>query len=338
MLGQLNTILADLGTYAHPVGWLALAVFLIGVVVDTTDREHARPVFIAGWLLFALFWVLLIQPFFVADQSIIRGVGAVLAAPLSVLVAKVLYEGRDTLFTLSRAVPMMGLFYVPFSFSQTLREELILLVTGQTAWVMNLIGYNPPLVTELSEAAPAAPGGVDYNLAREIGGKELAFENTFVFFTDGGGTITYTIVLACTGIGSMAVIGGLVLAVKAPLRRKVRGLALALPIIYVLNIIRNVFIGLSYGHQYAHFFPDPTITVFALDNSLRVSYIWADRILAQSGSVIAMVIIFWLVVREVPEVMDPVEEVLYLLTGEELDLAAALNVDRETGESTESTD
>jgi hypothetical protein len=36
--------------------------------------------------------------------------------------------------------------------------------------------------------------------------------------------------------------------------------------------------------------------------------------------------------------MDPVEEVLYLLTGEELDLAEALNVDREPAESSEPAD
>jgi archaeosortase A (PGF-CTERM-specific) len=333
MLGQLNALLAELGGYAHPIGWFALAIFLIGVALDSVDREYARPVFVGAWLLFAVFWFTLIQPFFVADESIIRGAGAVLAVPLSLLVAKVLYEGRDTLFTLSRAIPLMGLFYVPFYVSQTIREKLILVVTGHTEWAIQLLGYDPPLVTELSEAASAAPDGVEYNLARDIGGKELAFENTFVFFTDGGATITYTIILACTGIGSMAVIGGLVLAVKAPTRRKARALALALPIIYVLNIVRNVFISLSYGNQYAHFFPDITMTVFALDNPLRVSYIWADRVMAQSASVIAMVLIFWLVVREVPEVMDPVEEVLYLLTGEELDLAEALNVDREPAES-----
>jgi hypothetical protein len=51
-----------------------------------------------------------------------------------------------------------------------------------------------------------------------------------------------------------------------------------------------------------------------------------------------MIGIFWLVVRIVPEVMEPVEEVLYLLTGEELDLAAALNVDREPPESPDPSD
>ncbi len=330
MMSQIGEALSQLGSAAEPLGWLTLALFLVAVALDTVDREYARHVFVVAWLLFGAFWLTLIYPFFVVDESIIRGAGAVLAAPLSVLVAKVIYSGRDTLFTLSRSIPVMGLIYVPFLVVETLREQLVLLVTGHTAWAMNLIGYDPPLVTALPEAESDAPEGFDTAaLDRDIDGKELAFENSFVFFTDGGGTITYTIILACTGIGSMAVIGGLVLAVRAPTRRKLRALAIALPIIYVLNIVRNVFIGISFGHQYAHFLPDATMTLFALENELRVSYIWADRIIAQSASVLAMVVIFWLVVREVPEVMQPVEEVLYLLTGEELDLAEALNVERE---------
>jgi exosortase/archaeosortase len=58
-----------------------------------------------------------------------------------------------------------------------------------------------------------------------------------------------------------------------------------------------------------------------------VSYIWIDRIIAQSLSVVAMVLIFWLVLRELPEVIQPVEDVLYLLTGTEYDLAGALDLD-----------
>lgn len=339
MQGQFEALLTAFGALAEPVGWLTLGVFLLAVALDYVDREYARPVFVVAWVLFAVFWLALVYPFFVDDQSIIRGAGAVLAVPLSLLVAKVLYAGRD-LFTLSRAIPLMGVVYVPFVVFTTLREWLVLLVTGHTAWGMSLLGYDAPVVTELSEAEPYVPSGLERepNLDRAIAGKEYAFENSFVFFTDAGGTITFSIILACTGIGSMAVIGGLVLAVRASPRRKLAALSLAIPIIYVLNIVRNVFIAISFGNQYAHFFPELTMTLFALETELRVSYIWADRIIAQSASVVAMVLIFWLVVRIVPEVMEPVEEVLYLATGQEYDLAAALNVDRPAEPASEAAD
>lgn len=315
MLGGLGSALATVGGYAEPLGWVVLGLFLAGAILEYHDREYARPVLVGAWGLFAAFWLTLVYPWFVTDDSFVRGAGAVIAAPLSLLAARTLHEGRDSLFTLSRAVALMGVVYAPFVTIQALREQLVLVVTRHTAWAMGLVGYDPPVVTELSEV------GVD----REIAGKEYAFENSFVFFTDGG-TITYTIIIACTGLGSMAVVIGLVAAVRAPLRRKLRALALALPIIYVLNIVRNVFIGVSFGEQYMHIFPDATMWLFGLENELRVSYIWADRILAQSLSVVAMIFVLWLVLREVPEVLGPVEDVLYLLTGTEYDLAGALDM------------
>jgi len=316
MLGRLNALLADLSVLAEPLGWLTLAVFLTAIVLEYVDREYARYGYVCGWVLFAGFWFTLIQPFLVADESVIRGIGALVAVPLALLVAKTFYEGRDSLFTLSRAVVFMGLIYVPFLLIEPLREQLILLVTNHTAFVMDLLGYDPTVVTTLDEI------GVE----REISGKEEMYENSFVFQ---GGSITYTILLTCTGIGSVAVITGLIAAVDAPIRRKLQATALVVPVIYVLNIVRNVFIGLNYGHQYMHFFPDSTMTVFSLDTSLRVSYIWADRIIAQSASVIALILIIWAVVRILPEVLGPIEDVLYLLTGEEHDLAAALDLERE---------
>ena len=317
MFGQLRGALAAAGGHAELLGWLVLGLFLVGALLEYHDREYARGVLVGAWGLFALFWLALVYPWFVADESFIRGVGALIAAPLSVLVAKTLYTGRDSLFTLSRAVGIMGLVYAPFVTIRALRRWLTVTVTDHTAWAMSVLGYDPPVVTALSEA------GVD----REIVGKEYAFENSFVFFQDGGGTITYTIIIACTGLGSMAVIIGLVAAVRAPWRRKLRALALALPIIYALNIVRNVFIGVSFGEQYMHLFPEATMWLFGVENELRVSYIWADRIIAQSLSVVAMILILWLVLRVVPEVIEPVEDVLFLLTGTEYDLAGALDVD-----------
>ena len=307
-----------LGAYSEPLGWVALALFLVGAVLEHREREYARALLVAGWAVFALFWAVLVYPWFTVDQSVIRGVGALVAAPLSVLVGKTLYEGRDSLFTLSRAVALMGAVYAPFVTIRPLREWLTLTVTNHTAWAMGLLGYDPPLVTRLAEV------GVERELLAPDGPKQFAFENTFVF---DGGQITYTIIIACTGVGSMAVIIGLVSAVRASWRRKLRALAITVPIIYALNIVRNVFIALNFGKQYMNWVPDATMLLFGLDSENMVSYIWADRILAQSMSVVAMVFILWVVLREVPEVIEPVEDVLFVLTGTEYNLAGALNID-----------
>lgn len=329
MFGEVGDLLSAFGSLSYPLGWATLLLLFVGIILDYVGRTEARQILAAAWGLFAVFWLSLIYPWFVTDDSFVRGAGAVIAVPLSVIMAKTFWKGSAELITLTRAVAIMGLVYAPFLVIDPLREQLILMVTDHTAWAMNLLGYNPPVVTELSEAQPYVPEGSNPNLDREIGGKEHPYENTFVFF-QGDGTITYTIILACTGIGSMSVVIGLVAAVNASLRRKIRAIALAVGIIYVLNIIRNVFIGINFGHQYMHWAPDTIMWLFMMENELRVSYIWSDRILAQVGSVFAMLIIFYLVLREVPEIMEPIEEVIYLATGEQYDLSGALDIDPES--------
>lgn len=337
MFGEVGDLLSAFGSLSYPLGWAALLLFLVGISLDYVGRTEARQILAAAWGLFAVFWLSLIYPWFVTDDSFVRGAGAVIAVPLSIIMAKTFWKGSAELITLTRAVAIMGVVYAPFLVIDPLREQLILMVTDHTAWAMSLIGYEPPVVTERFEAIQYAPDG--FSLDRldpenerysEIP-KEDQYENSFIFFhEDGVRTISYTIILACTGIGSMSVVIGLVAAVNASLRRKVRAIALAVGIIYVLNIVRNVFIGINFGHQYMHWAPDTIMWLFMMDNELRVSYIWADRILAQIGSVIAMLIIFYLVLREVPEIMEPIEEVIYLATGEQYDLSGALDIDPES--------
>ncbi|HET7323411.1 MAG TPA: archaeosortase A, partial [Halococcus sp.] len=71
---------------------------------------------------------------------------------------------------------------------------------------------------------------------------------------------------------------------------------------------------------------DFVMTLFGAEDPYKVSYFIADRIIAQSLSVVALVCIMWVVVHELPEVMVVVEDVLYMITGTEYDLQSALGV------------
>jgi archaeosortase A (PGF-CTERM-specific) len=59
-----------------------------------------------------------------------------------------------------------------------------------------------------------------------------------------------------------------------------------------------------------------------------VSFFISDRIISQVLAVVVLVGITYLVVREVPELLTVVEDVLYLVTGDEYDLAAQLDLER----------
>jgi archaeosortase A len=289
-------MLPDLTPATDLLGWLVVGCFLAGIVADWYDRSAARAITVGAWVLFALFWLLMV-PFFAFDhRSVIQSVLAAVAVPACLLVGHRLAAGRDPLFVLSRAVGVMGLIYLPFGAIAPLHDALIEVVAAQTYAGLQLLGSTPAFETD-----------------------EAGLRNTFVFALDAGGSYSTRIVFACTGIGSMAIFGGLIAAVRAPLRRRLLALAAALSIIWVLNLVRNVFIAYSTGHQlFDHAaLAGPVMWLFGLENPLRVSFFVADRILAQGLAILALLGVAWLVVRLLPELFVVVEEFAALVAGEE---------------------
>lgn len=322
ILDQLWAALEAFGAYSTPLGWATIALFLTGAALEYYDEEYARPTVAVAWVLFGVFWLSLVHHFVFVQLSIVEGVGAIIAVPLSIYLATLLWRGRDSLFALSRAVAIMGIVYLSVVAIPSVQTFLIELVTGHTELLMNLIGYDPQVLTATQVTLPDGS-------TLDIAAKDRPIRNTFVFDTTGvphmdEPLLTYTIITACTGIGSMAIFIGLILAVRAPTERKLRALAVSIPVIYVLNLVRNVFIGITFGNQMTHFAPDVVMSLFGLEYAWKVSYIISDRILAQGLSVVALIFITWLVVRELPEVLAIIEDVLYVFTRREYDLQDAL--------------
>lgn len=318
VLGGLLSGLAWTTQYTDPLAWLVIATFFVAAVLEWRDRRDlARPVAVGGWVVFGLFWFSLVYHFSVVQRSIIETVGSVLAVPLAFYVGYLLWQGRDSLFVLSRAIVVMGALFFPLESVAALNRPLVETVTRQTEFLIGLTGHDPAVIN-----------------GAELTHRDLApYRNTFVFTIDLPYTetvethrITYTILVACTGLGSMTVFAGLIAAVEAPLRRKLRALAVSLPVIYVLNLLRNVFIAVTFGRQYLHVFPDAVLTLFGSEEAPKVSYYVADRILAQSLSVVALVGITYLVVRELPEILTVVEDLLFVVTGTEYDLMGTVDV------------
>lgn len=314
MLEALVDALAWLGQFSDPLAWVVLGAFLLGGALDVADRRGARPVAVLGWAIFALFWLTTIHQFVVVQKSIIEGFGVVVAIPAALYAGYLLAEGRDSLFVMTRAIGLMGVVYLPFVAIDPLSLWITEVVTRQTESLMALLGQTNPADFQVVNGA-------------QFGGPEG--RNTFLFqIPEDNHQIYYTILVACTGVGSMAIFVGGILAVSAPWDRKLRALAVSVPVIYLLNLVRNVFIALSFGQQRFHIAPELVMTLFAEEDPYHVSYWIADRILAQSASVLALIAITYLVVRELPEVLIILEDGLYMLTNSEYDLAAALDLER----------
>jgi archaeosortase A (PGF-CTERM-specific) len=285
------------------LAWVVVALFGIGAVLQfRARREPARYVTAFAWAVFAVFWLALVPHFAFVQKSIIEGILSFLAVPACLYGGLLLFRGRESLFTLSRAVAVMGLLYLPLESVVFLNRPLIEMVTQQTAALLSLLGYELEITS--------------------IGG-ELPYHNTLTLAGPPGTPPRSTeVVLACTGLGSITIFAGLVAAVEAPLRRKLEALAIVVPIIYVLNVVRVAFIAVAYGHQWFTVEPivSPVLFLFGSTDPGMVSYFVADRILAQSLSVVALLALLWIVVRVLPELFDVLEDVAYLATGNEYDL------------------
>ncbi|ELZ85502.1 hypothetical protein C453_06793 [Haloferax elongans ATCC BAA-1513] len=301
------------GLLSDILAWVVIATFVAGVVATGRDRGLGRNVMTAGWVLFALFWLQLIPHFTLVHKSYIEGLLTIAAVPASLYAGWLLYSGRDSLFVLSRAVAAMGVVYLPFETIPALtllgttipapRGVLMETVAAQTNFLIESLGYSTTMIT----------------------GDE-GYLNTFLWM-QGSHRIEVSVVLACTGLGSIAIFAGLIAAVDAPLRRKARGLAIAVPIIYALNLFRTTFITISVGKQYFQLFVDEILFLFGSSDPYMVSFFISDRIISQVLAVVALVGITYLVVREVPELLTIIEDVLYMITGEEHDLRAELGID-----------
>jgi archaeosortase A (PGF-CTERM-specific) len=311
---------------AVPLAWLVVASFLAGTVAERRSRSLARQIYLGSWLVFGAFWAVQVPHFTFEQKSIVETVGTLVAVPASAYVGLLLWRGRDSLFVASRAIAFMGLVFMPFQAVPALEQWLVEVVTAQTAFLMAALGFDPTVVTWSEAAARTAEAlGRSTGWQQSFATEHPDYRNTF-YFVDGAQPITYTILVACTGIGSIAIFVGLIAAVPAPLGRKLRAVAVSAPVIYVLNLGRNVFIGLSFGKQWAHVAPDLVMSLFGTSDPRMVSFFVADRIVAQSLSVVALVGVTYLVVRELPEVLVVVEDLLYVATGSEWDLAAELGL------------
>jgi archaeosortase A (PGF-CTERM-specific) len=206
---------------------------------------------------------------------------------------------------LTRGVAVMGLIYLPATTVPALFSTLIETTTSQTDGLIQFLGYDPAVTTD-----------------------DRGLRNTFVFTTGGQKYETF-IVLACTGLGSMAIFAGLIAAVRAPLARKAKAFLVSVPVIWGLNLVRNAFIAIAFGKQWFQVAVPQVRMLFGIpaDEAGLVSFYLADKVIAQSASVVALVLITYPVVRLLPELASVLDDALYVITYREFHIAEALGLE-----------
>jgi archaeosortase A (PGF-CTERM-specific) len=289
------------GPLTNGLAVTVLAMFAAGLYIRRSDELLGKDILVGGWVVFAIFWGIMTPYFFVEAMSIIEGVLSLLAVPACLYTAYLLNGGRDSVVPLSSAVVTSGVIILGVGIIPGVHDALVESVTRQIEFVVGALGYDSTVI-RLAE----------YGNTR----------TTFFFEADDGHPLTFTIRMACTGVGSIAIISGLIAAAPASLMKKARALAIVVPVIYGLNLVRTVFIAITFGYQKLQFAPGLVMGAFGTSDPYLVSYLWADRVISQSLSVVVLVVlVFWLV-RVLPELVEIVEELLYIITRTEYDLSS----------------
>ena len=218
-------------------------------------------------------------------------VACLLAIPATFYGAYVLARyGRESLMVLTRCAAIASVFYFPFQYIPWLNQCMIETTTAITFSIMSALGE------------PAMR-----NYSPDSGVNDIIVLN--------GQRVQ--IILACTAIQSMAIFVGVVGAVRVEWRRWLAAFLISVPVIYVLNLGRNMFVISSFGNQWFQILPD-MVAGWTGEPVAYTSFFWAHNVIAETGSLIALVVISYAVMTKMPELLSYLMDVLDLIKMENI--------------------
>lgn len=234
-------------------------------------KNKKRHMLIAlGWILFSLYWAT--QPeylFYKEDGDIFNAIFCVIGVYFLWYIAYHEYlchkrmEDVHSLNFLAGATFVSGCVYFLIEKIDFLAAPLIKVVAGQTAWVMQVIGYS------------VKTGAI--NIGETI--------YVPVFFN---GNHSVELILACTGLQSMAIFIGVIIALRnVNHKRRLKAFVVTVPVIYVLNLFRNA--GVIYGMEV-----------------LNYSFYMMHNVIGKIGSFLALILLAYLSFEILPELYDTI--------------------------------
>ncbi|MFO8133840.1 MAG: archaeosortase A [Thermoplasmatota archaeon] len=240
-------------------------------------RCHVRHlVTMSGWLVFGGYWAT--QP----GYLYVKEAGDVVNASLCIAGVFFLFylgyheylshrrsENVPALSFIAGATFISGFFYFLIDRLQELSGLLIKVVADQTVWVTRQLGYD------------VVAGSVQYGESASVP----------VFFN---GWPSVDIILACTGLQSIMIFVGVIAALRGVDRnRRLKAFAATVPVIYVLNVIRNV--GVILGVEV-----------------LGASFYMMHNVVGKAGSLVALIVLAYVAFELLPELYDNIMDLFDL--------------------------
>jgi archaeosortase A (PGF-CTERM-specific) len=250
--------------------FIAIGFLILALLV------HKRAISAPGWILTAGYCYIEATEYLAQDERFDASLVLVVLA-LSLILAFImlrptLSERReeDSLYTLTKIALIAAVFYFPFAEIPCLGDSLIFITAKITTIVLNLFNVGVYMVPP-----------------------------SCIYTTDSSFHAVYlhqpiTIILACTAIQSIVIFIGLIFGVEAPIRRKLKALFVSVPVIYGLNIFRDVFVSAAYFELW---FGPP-----------HESFFIAHNVIARVVALFALIAIAYAVFVLLPETLEFVED------------------------------
>ncbi len=257
-------------------GYLVLAscIFFLAFLIPTRIRDWCA---VFGWTAMVLFLFSEV-PYYLSINNYLYPTLAALSVPFLAITAKFLRMQDERVRHLSRAAAVAFLVYAPFAYTP-LGDWLIAVVTGQTLWMVNALGY---------DAALAA-----WNMVTRNG-------------------FRIEIILACTGIQAIAIMLGVAAAVPTTARQKTLSFLLIVPTIYILNLVRNTAVIIAYTDQWFPYFPG----IAGNGEYGYESFFWAHNVFAELLALVLLIGIAYTLFRIIPGLADLASGLYNLYSGE----------------------
>jgi len=251
----------------------------VGFLAFLVPGRHRKYAAIIGWI-FIVLSLFTLLPYYFAQNNFLYPVMAALSVPFLVITIKYLLADDYRVMQLSRAAAVAFLIYAPFEYIPALGDWLISVVVGQIVWILDALNYTITLPEWM-----------------------IISRNSF----------RVEIILACTGIQSIAIMLGVAAAVPTTIRQKILAFLIVAPTIYILNLLRNVFVIIAYTEQWFPYYP----SIASNGEFGYESFFWAHNVIAELLALIFLVIIAYGLFSLIPNLGKFADE-LYHLYSEEI--------------------
>ncbi len=226
-----------------------------------------------GWIFLSIYWFF--QPTaYIEIQDYFNAFLVIVAAIVSIFIACITFQARNKKEDRNE---------VFFSLSMAAS------VGGLIYFLFADVGFlNAGIISLVTDQVIWFIGKFGYPVA-QVGWNQLAVNGLAV-----------EIILACTAIESIALFTGLISSAKeTPLARKFRAFMISVPVIYILNLVRVSFTASAYGFGW---FGTP-------EESFHIS----EHIITKAGSILALLLISYMVLKMLPEVSDMIDGILKMM-------------------------